>query len=66
MTLPVFPDLKGASVFITGGGSGIGVAPGPSGRGGRTGARPEEPEAHEARSERAKRPARRERIGAVD
>lgn len=26
MTGPVFPDLKGASVFITGGGSGIGAA----------------------------------------
>lgn len=26
MTLPVFPDLAGASVFITGGGSGIGAA----------------------------------------
>lgn len=26
MTLPIFPDLKGASVFITGGGSGIGAA----------------------------------------
>ncbi len=25
MTLPIFPDLKGASVFITGGGSGIGA-----------------------------------------
>lgn len=25
-TLPVFPDLKGASVFVTGGGSGIGAA----------------------------------------
>ncbi len=26
MTLPTFPDLEGASVFITGGGSGIGAA----------------------------------------
>jgi NAD(P)-dependent dehydrogenase (short-subunit alcohol dehydrogenase family) len=26
MTLPIFPDLQGASVFITGGGSGIGAA----------------------------------------
>jgi len=26
MTLPIFPDLDGASVFITGGGSGIGAA----------------------------------------
>jgi NAD(P)-dependent dehydrogenase (short-subunit alcohol dehydrogenase family) len=26
MTLPIFPDLAGASVFITGGGSGIGAA----------------------------------------
>lgn len=25
MTLPIYPDLKGASVFITGGGSGIGA-----------------------------------------
>jgi NAD(P)-dependent dehydrogenase (short-subunit alcohol dehydrogenase family) len=25
MTLPIFPDIKGASVFITGGGSGIGA-----------------------------------------
>jgi NAD(P)-dependent dehydrogenase (short-subunit alcohol dehydrogenase family) len=26
MTLPIFPDLNGASVFVTGGGSGIGAA----------------------------------------
>ena len=26
MTDPVFPDLKGRSVFVTGGGSGIGAA----------------------------------------
>lgn len=26
VTMPIFPDLKGASVFITGGGSGIGAA----------------------------------------